>query len=107
MKKENLQKALIEVLKPFNIEYHQNNPLGELHSAIENKAKEFGFKIDLDFPIQHVSYGETLKRNFEVKNLDEESVMNVNTATYRNDQTGNYELTAYTSKIKNTRKMKP
>lgn len=107
MKKENLQNAVREILKPFNIVYHQNNPLGDLHSAIEKKSEEFGFKTDLNFPIQHVGYGETLKRNFEITDKDEKTVLNINTSTYRNDQTGNYELTSYTSKPERKRTLKP
>lgn len=97
MKREALQKAVQDVLQPFTVHLHRNNPVGSLHDALEQKAKEFSFKVDLTYPIQHINYGETNKRVFDITNENDESLLHVHTSTYRGNQSGSYEVTAYTS----------
>jgi len=107
MKKDALKKAVEEVLAPFNKYLHRNNPLGSLHDALEEKAKEFSFKVDLTTPIQHIGYGETNKRVFHITNENDESVLHVHTSTYRGNHSGNYEVVAYSSNAeKPTKKTK-
>lgn len=106
MKSEDLKKAVDKVLEPFNIKRHECNPLGNLHEQLQKKAEDFGFKVELSFPIQHISYGETLRRNFNVTDANDNEKLNVTTNTYRNDQTGNYEVVSYSSKPPR-KKMKP
>jgi hypothetical protein len=108
MKKESLQKAVMDVLQPFNKYLHRNNPMGSLHDALEEKAKEFSFKVDLAYPIQHINYGETSKRVFDITDENDENLLHVHTSTYRGNQSGSYEVTAYTSPPeKQTKKSKP
>jgi phosphopentomutase len=96
-----ISKTITDVLKDFNKEYHQTNPIGKILDALEAK----GIKAESEFPVPHVDRGVTEKINLIVDNHPNKVLVNL----YRMDS-GTYEVNAYEAVLlskKPRSKMKP